>query len=487
MDQNISEIERRASSSDSINNLDSRRSSAKTMHDEDEIASTKGNHDIEKGGNQSGFSSLPSNQPKHEEDAPTTSSTKKPSFDEEEFPEGGLRAWTVVFGCSLVMAFSFGYLNAFGVFQSYYAETYLRGYTQSDIAWIGALQYFFIFGMGLFAGRAFDLGFFKPLMAFAILLATFSQMMLSLCTSYYQIILAQGVGVGMAMGISFNLAVTVPTHWFKRKRATALGVSAAGSSIGGVIFPVMLTRLFRQIGFPWTMRMVGFGYLLLVGAAWFMMDTRLPPLANVKDGGWKKVRWFDPSAFRNPAYSMFVAGNLIVFFGLYTPFVYMDLFTETYRIPANGYWISILNAASTFGRVIPGILGDKFGRFNTLLPHMILATIFLFLFPLFTNLSLILFALAFGYASGCFVSIIAPCAVQLGSIETVGTRTGMMLSIMSIGGLLGTPISGFILGESQPYRWWPTAGYSGGMCCIGTALCIAARQYAVKGKFKAHF
>jgi hypothetical protein len=63
-------------------------------------------------------------------------------------------------------------LNAYGVFQEYYIDSVLKNYSQSDIAWIGAMQYFFIFGMGLFAGRAFDLGMFKPLMAFSILLTT---------------------------------------------------------------------------------------------------------------------------------------------------------------------------------------------------------------------------------------------------------------------------------------------------------------------------
>lgn len=74
---------------------------------------------------------------------------------------------------------------------------------------------------------------------------------------------------------------------------------------------------------------------------------------------------------------------------------------------------------------------------------------------------------------------------QLGTTNTVGTRLGMMFAIMSIGGLLGTPISGFILGDSEPYRWWPTSGYSGGAVAIGLFLCAFSRQAAVKGKLRA--
>lgn len=87
-----------------------------------------------------------------------------------DFPEGGYEAWSCVVGTFMVMAYSFGYINSYGSLQEYYTSTILQAYSQSDVAWIGAMQYFFIFGVGIFAGRAFDLGLFKPLMAFSILL-----------------------------------------------------------------------------------------------------------------------------------------------------------------------------------------------------------------------------------------------------------------------------------------------------------------------------
>lgn len=48
---------------------------------------------------------------------------------------------------------------------------------------------------------------------------------------------------------------------------------------------------------------------------------------------------------------------------------------------------------------------------------------------------MILFTLIYGYCSGCFVSLIAPCAAQLGPTNTAGTRLGMMFAIMSFGGV----------------------------------------------------
>lgn len=213
-------------------------------------------------------------------------------------------------------------------------------------------------------------------------------MMLSLCTTYYQIILAQGVGLGLAMGLLFNLAVNIPSHWFKKRRAFAIGVQSTGSSIGGVIFPIMIKKLLVEIGYGWTMRLIGFGCLILLGGTFPFMKTRLPPLADIHNGGWKKVTWFDPSAFKQWSYTLFVIGCTLILFGLYTPFVYIDTFTSQYNIPANGYWLSVMNAASIFGRVIPGLIADRYGRINTIVPHTALAAIILFIFPLFTNVSL---------------------------------------------------------------------------------------------------
>ena len=50
------------------------------------------------------------------------------------------------------------------------------------------------------------------------------QMMVSLCTEYWQLFLAQGVGLGLAMGFVFNLSIGTPSHWFKKRRATAMGM-----------------------------------------------------------------------------------------------------------------------------------------------------------------------------------------------------------------------------------------------------------------------
>lgn len=133
------------------------------------------------------------------------------------------------------------------VYQDYYERTLLRDRSTSSIAWIGSLQYFLIFGVGIFTGRLFDAGLFYVLydtfsvgerqrveptrgfMLYSLMLPCFAvivifQMLLSVCTEYYQLILCQGLGLGLCFGVLMNMTVGVPAHWFRTKRAIAMGV-----------------------------------------------------------------------------------------------------------------------------------------------------------------------------------------------------------------------------------------------------------------------
>ena len=46
--------------------------------------------------------------------------------------------------------------------------------------------------------------------------------------------------------------------YFRKRRAIAGGLAIAGSSLGGVIFPIMVVHLLPQVGFGWTMRICAF-------------------------------------------------------------------------------------------------------------------------------------------------------------------------------------------------------------------------------------
>jgi MCP family monocarboxylic acid transporter-like MFS transporter 10 len=110
----------------------------------------------------------------------------------------------------------------------------------------------------LVVGRLFDLGYFRMPMAIASAVLVVATLLVAECTQYWHFILCQGVAVGIAAGTIFGPAISVTSHWFKKKRGLALGVMAVGSSIGGTVFPIAFNRLLPLVGFKWTMRILAF-------------------------------------------------------------------------------------------------------------------------------------------------------------------------------------------------------------------------------------
>ena len=63
--------------------------------------------------------------------------TSRVSIDPGPPPDGGLAAWTQVVMGHLIVFNTWGYINSFGVFQTYYVAT--LGHPPSDISWVRTL------------------------------------------------------------------------------------------------------------------------------------------------------------------------------------------------------------------------------------------------------------------------------------------------------------------------------------------------------------
>lgn len=59
-------------------------------------------------------------------------------------------------------------------------------------------------------------------------------MMLSMCHEYYQVLLAQGLCIGLGAGCIFIPGVAILSTYFNTKLALANGIAAAGSGLGGL-------------------------------------------------------------------------------------------------------------------------------------------------------------------------------------------------------------------------------------------------------------
>ncbi|KAH8690475.1 putative MFS monocarboxylate transporter [Talaromyces proteolyticus] len=386
-------------------------------------------------------------------------------------PNGGIKAWLQVLGGFLFVLNTWGLANSYGIFQTYYSSTLLVTSSQSSLSWIGSIQGFLLLFIGVFCGRAFDGGYFYPVVSLGIFLEVFGMMMTSLATKYYQVFLAQGLCVGLGSGCLFTPAISLVGTYFSTRRALATGIAASGSSVGGVIFPIVIRRLIVTVGFPWAVRTMAFIMLATLGIGIALLRPRLPPR--------KSGPIIDLAAFKDPAYTTFVIGLALGFMAFFIPFFYAESYALNIGADTNisFYVLSIMNGAGMIGRLLPNAMADKVGSLNVIVPCAYLSGIIVLSWISVQHLgNLIATSVLYSFFSGGLMALPPAVLVALSpNLAQIGVRVGMALTVGSLGVLIGSPIAGAILSSQSQNNDPDVQGaldYTGTLAFTGVTLLV---------------
>ncbi|KAF7348053.1 Monocarboxylate permease-like protein [Mycena sanguinolenta] len=390
---------------------------------------------------------------------------EKPAISAEP-PDGGLDAWLTVLGCSLVALATFGLVNGYGAFNDYYETTYLSNYSPTVISMIGSIQLFILYSCAGVSGPVFDAYGPRLMIPASGLVTVFALCMLSITKpqQIYQQFLTQAILFALGAPFSFLPAMAVCAHWFKRRLAFAIGFPVGSASLGGIIYPVILNRLIPRIGFGWTSpsRPVG------------------PP--NPCHPSLKCSRSTHSATC---GIRFLCIGGWFTVFSTFNPFFYVGVYGAT----ANGgvtsrltpYYLSIMCATAIAGRIVPGYIADRVGRFNVVAISTLLSGI-LILSLWYTSTAepnLIAFSAIYGFASGPFFSLTTACAAQISPVHEVGARIGMIFVAMSTGAFAGTPIGGVFIRQTTVPHFRQLILFSGIMALVGVVLFLGCTVDAV--------
>ncbi|KAE8328052.1 major facilitator superfamily domain-containing protein [Aspergillus sergii] len=369
--------------------------------------------------------------------------------DTSSIPDGGIKAWIQVVGTFFVFFSTHGkgVLNTFGAYQIYYETQPLFSSSSSSISWIGSVQSSLLLVLGLITGPLYDAGYFYHLLSSGSFMIVLGQIMLSLSKKWYQVLLSQGFCIGIGTGLILIPGVAVLSTYFSTKLALADGVAAAGSGLGGILYPIIFHRLFDQIGFAWTCRSIGLVILVTIAIPITVFRLRVKPSG--------KQKLLDLMAFREPAYTFFVLGRTLEFISLNIPFYYIQYFAISEGIATNGlgsYLLSIMTTASVLGRILPNVFANVIGPFNIIFTCTVISG-----------------------AMIAFVSLPPTCFVKLSPDRAlIGTRTGMGYAVMTIGNLVGTPAAGAILQNWGFNAMWI---FGGGVSIVGGIAMMTSRNF----------
>ncbi|KAK9385328.1 major facilitator superfamily domain-containing protein [Lipomyces mesembrius] len=399
-------------------------------------------------------------------------------YDEIDYPDGGIKAWSVVFGSWCAMLGSFGIWNSVGVFQAYLSENQLSQYTEGDISWIFSVFSFLFFFCGVQIGPIFDAYGLKPLVIPGSIGFVLSIILFSFGSEYYQFFLSFSILGGISCSLVFTPSIAATNQWFNARRGLATGIATTGGGFGGVIFPILVRALIPKVGFGWTLRIVAFICLVTSTLAILCLRTRFPP--NRASGA-----TIDLSAFKDRRFAATACATFMIEWALQIPQTYFTSFALYKGVDTTFAYqmIAILNGASVFGRWLPGYVADRFGRFNTMIATISMCAVFSLSLWMVSSVVdgtktglMIVYLVCFGFASGSGISLIPVCIAQISDMREYGKRYGTTFSFASLGTLTGVPIAGAIL-KAQNGRYDGLIAYCGSCYIVCLMFLILARGF----------
>ncbi|KAG4306559.1 hypothetical protein PORY_000547 [Pneumocystis oryctolagi] len=364
-------------------------------------------------------------------------------------PDGGLESWLQVLKSHLLIIVSWGIVNSYGIFQTYYKSELLKEYPISSISCIGTVQGFAIILIGFFISPAYDRGYTQSLIISGSFLIVFGLLMMSVSTKYYQIFIYQSICIGIGSGCIFIPALGVLPKYFDKRISLATGIAASGAGIGGLLFLLLFQNLIYRIGFGWTMRVFAlFSFLLLVIG---IIITELYKVPH------QQPPPFNFSSLNEHAFMIFNVSIFFIFISIYFPYFYIPDYGKSVGLSDfSAYYVSIINLSSIFGRVIPSFFADRKGPLNMLIVSTSCLVILTYAWIYIRTVAgLIVFSILYGFFAGTSMSLPTSVVIKLSSnLSYIGTQMAVSFGFSGIGFLIGSPIIGVILSHSKNTFFW---------------------------------
>ncbi|CDS13266.1 hypothetical protein LRAMOSA05444 [Lichtheimia ramosa] len=299
-------------------------------------------------------------------------------------------------------------------------------------------------------------------------------------TEIWHLVISQGALFGIGASLLYVTAMMVPSQWFNRRSAMAMGCVTSGSCLGGVTLPFLMTAINNRLGASWTYRIVGFVCLGANAISCLLVKEKFP--SNVKVKGHENTEHDEPSSssddehrqqskhnqgekshktynfevFKNINFIIWMTSGIISTAGYFIPFFFVPSYATYIGLStADGTSLMAITSGSNFfGRICTGYLGDRIGRLNAHIISTCMAVIsVLVLWMLADNFAkLVGFAIMFGFACSSFFIFLTPVTGRILSVEQVPTGISLMIFSNMIS-VCGPPLATAIQNQvpDKPY------------------------------------
>jgi sugar phosphate permease len=269
------------------------------------------------------------------------------------------------------------------------------------------------------------------------------------------------------LGTSLNFVgvltcAVLVSNWFHRRRGTALGIVLTGTSFGGVLIPLISTPLIRLYGWRTAMILVSLIiWVFLLPAVIFLVKNRPGDIGLKPDGGEDASETGATSenqtasqgmtlneALQQPIFWIFSFFAALIFYAIFVVTQQLNLYLQSPKINFTSEQASnvqsLLFALSIAGKFLFGFLSDRFTASRVMLISAALMFLSTLAFLYFNDQTVYFFAVLFGLTYGGTFVVLQLLVANYFGLKEYGKILGAVTLIETIGGALGTYITGKI-------------------------------------------
>ncbi|XP_061582808.1 monocarboxylate transporter 1a [Cololabis saira] len=366
-------------------------------------------------------------------------------------PEGGW-GWMVVVGAFISIGFSYAFPKSITVF--FKEIEVIFDVTSSQVSWISSIMLAVMYGGGPISSILVNKYGSRPVMMAGGCLSGIGLIAASFCNSVEALYFCIGIVGGLGLAFNLNPALTMIGKYFYNKRPIANGLAMAGSPVFLSTMAPLNTWLFDQFGWRGSFLILG-GMLFNCCVAGSLMRPIGPKPKPVEKTTESRTvmqtinSFIDLTLFKHRGFLLYIVGNVVMFFGLFTPLVFLSNYAKSEHIPKEkaAFLLSILAFVDMFARPSMGMVANtKWVRPR--IQYFFAASALMngichVLAPISVDYTgFIIYALFFGFAFGWLSSVLFETLMDLVGPQRFSSAVGLVTIVECGPVLLGPPLLG---------------------------------------------
>ncbi|MBN3306999.1 monocarboxylate transporter 1 [Amia ocellicauda] len=397
-------------------------------------------------------------------------------------PEGGW-GWAVVVGAFISIGFSYAFPKSITVF--FKEIEVIFDATSSQVSWISSIMLAVMYAGGPVSSIMVNKYGSRAVMIAGGCLSGCGLVAASFCNTVEGLYFCVGVVGGLGLAFNLNPALTMIGKYFYKRRPIANGIAMAGSPVFLSTLAPLNSWFFDHFGWRGSFLILG-GLLLnccVAGSLMRPIGPKPAPKAALRDSGkaadagpeadplagqpkvkrtlWQKINGvIDLSLFSHRGFLLYLLGNVIMFFGLFSPLVFLSNYAKSKDIPKDkaAFLLSILAFVDMVARPSMGLVANtKWVRPR--IQYFFAASVLYnavchLLAPQSEDYTgFIIYAIFFGFAFGWLSSVLFETLMDLVGAQRFSSAVGLVTIVECGPVLLGPPLLGKLNDVYGDYKY----------------------------------